>query len=161
MEGAEEGTGGAQGIRNPSHGILSRTRCLQGRMAQDLSEKELLKMEVEQLKKEVKNTRVPVGLLSPSLALFSIPSCSSRSQDTRKEQMDNGVVGPLQDSRRSRRCLWDGVGCGKRPGSDPTEVHGREPGSWRAPCVQPCLRAGPGQAALGGKSWALWFWLRN
>ncbi|KAF7468849.1 guanine nucleotide-binding protein G(I)/G(S)/G(O) subunit gamma-T2 [Marmota monax] len=30
-------------------------------MAQDLSEKELLKMEVEQLKKEVKNTRVPIS----------------------------------------------------------------------------------------------------
>lgn len=42
-------------------------------MAQDLSEKDLLKMEVEQLKKEVKNTRIPVSLLTPSL-LF--PSCS-------------------------------------------------------------------------------------
>nr|CAG9553824.1 heterotrimeric guanine nucleotide-binding protein 3I [Sorex araneus] len=30
-------------------------------MAQDLSEKELLKMEVEQLKKEVRNPRVPVS----------------------------------------------------------------------------------------------------
>ncbi|KAK2111725.1 guanine nucleotide-binding protein G(I)/G(S)/G(O) subunit gamma-T2 [Cebus imitator] len=30
-------------------------------MAQDLSEKDLLKMEVEQLKKEVKNTRIPVS----------------------------------------------------------------------------------------------------
>lgn len=41
--------------------FLGRTRCLQGRMAQDLSEKELLKMEVEQLKKEVKNTRLPIS----------------------------------------------------------------------------------------------------
>ncbi|XP_047401332.1 guanine nucleotide-binding protein G(I)/G(S)/G(O) subunit gamma-T2 isoform X1 [Sciurus carolinensis] len=38
-----------------------RTRSLRGKMAQDLSEKELLKMEVEQLKKEVKNTRVPIS----------------------------------------------------------------------------------------------------
>ncbi|KAM9597278.1 guanine nucleotide-binding protein G(I)/G(S)/G(O) subunit gamma-T2 [Trichechus inunguis] len=30
-------------------------------MAQDLSEKELLKMEVEQLKKEVRNTRAPIS----------------------------------------------------------------------------------------------------
>ncbi|EAW94688.1 guanine nucleotide-binding protein G(I)/G(S)/G(O) subunit gamma-T2 [Pongo pygmaeus] len=30
-------------------------------MAQDLSEKDLLKMEVEQLKKEVKNTRIPIS----------------------------------------------------------------------------------------------------
>lgn len=30
-------------------------------MAQDLSEKELLRMEVEQLKKEVKNTRDPIS----------------------------------------------------------------------------------------------------
>ncbi|XP_030152454.1 guanine nucleotide-binding protein G(I)/G(S)/G(O) subunit gamma-T2 isoform X1 [Lynx canadensis] len=32
-----------------------------GRMAQELSEKDLLKMNVEQLKKEVKNTRVPIS----------------------------------------------------------------------------------------------------
>lgn len=42
-------------------------------MAQDLSEKELLRMEVEQLKKEVKNPRDPVSLqsrlLSASLSL--------------------------------------------------------------------------------------------
>nr|XP_004655854.1 guanine nucleotide-binding protein G(I)/G(S)/G(O) subunit gamma-T2 isoform X2 [Jaculus jaculus]XP_045014452.1 guanine nucleotide-binding protein G(I)/G(S)/G(O) subunit gamma-T2 isoform X2 [Jaculus jaculus] len=30
-------------------------------MAQDLSEKELLRMEVEQLKKEVKNPRAPIS----------------------------------------------------------------------------------------------------
>lgn len=36
-------------------------RCLQGRMAQDLSEKELLKMEVEQLRKEVQNPRAPIS----------------------------------------------------------------------------------------------------
>lgn len=36
-------------------------------MAQELSEKELLKMEVEQLKKEVKNPRAPVSLLFPSM----------------------------------------------------------------------------------------------
>ncbi|XP_007085777.1 guanine nucleotide-binding protein G(I)/G(S)/G(O) subunit gamma-T2 [Panthera pardus] len=30
-------------------------------MAQELSEKDLLKMNVEQLKKEVKNTRVPIS----------------------------------------------------------------------------------------------------
>nr|XP_025715270.1 guanine nucleotide-binding protein G(I)/G(S)/G(O) subunit gamma-T2 isoform X3 [Callorhinus ursinus] len=32
-----------------------------GRMAQELSEKELLKMEVEQLKKEVKTPRTPIS----------------------------------------------------------------------------------------------------
>ena len=36
-------------------------------MAQELSEKELLRMEVELLKKEVRNSRAPVSLLFPSL----------------------------------------------------------------------------------------------
>lgn len=35
---------------------------LKGRMAQDLSERELLRMEVEQLKKEVRSPRDPVSL---------------------------------------------------------------------------------------------------
>ncbi|XDA80771.1 hypothetical protein R6Z07F_010756 [Ovis aries] len=38
-----------------------RAWSLQDRMAQELSEKELLKMEVEQLKKEVKNPRAPIS----------------------------------------------------------------------------------------------------
>lgn len=38
-----------------------RTRSLQGRMAQELSEKELLRMEVQQLKKEVRNPRAPIS----------------------------------------------------------------------------------------------------
>lgn len=42
-------------------------------MAQELSEKELLKMEVEQLKKEVKNPRVLVSPICPSLPLLSSP----------------------------------------------------------------------------------------
>ncbi|XP_031325552.1 guanine nucleotide-binding protein G(I)/G(S)/G(O) subunit gamma-T2 isoform X2 [Camelus dromedarius] len=41
--------------------FLGRTRSLQGRMAQELSEKEILKMEVEQLKKEVKNPRALIS----------------------------------------------------------------------------------------------------
>lgn len=42
-------------------------------MAQDLSEKELLRMEVEQLKKEVKNPRDPVSLPSLFSASVSLP----------------------------------------------------------------------------------------
>ncbi|KAF5915938.1 hypothetical protein HPG69_003011 [Diceros bicornis minor] len=61
VESTEEGVGGAHGICNPSCGILSRTRCLPGGMAQELSEKELLRMQVEQLKKEVKNPRAPIS----------------------------------------------------------------------------------------------------
>lgn len=41
-------------------------------MAQDLSEKELLRMEVEQLKKEVKNPRDPVSMQSLFLASISL-----------------------------------------------------------------------------------------
>lgn len=41
-------------------------------MAQDLSEKELLRIEVEQLKKEVKNPRDPVSLQSLFLASASL-----------------------------------------------------------------------------------------
>lgn len=41
-------------------------------MAQDLSEKELLRMEVEQLKKEVKNPRDPVSLKSLFLGFISL-----------------------------------------------------------------------------------------
>ncbi|XP_070251351.1 guanine nucleotide-binding protein G(I)/G(S)/G(O) subunit gamma-T2 isoform X1 [Myotis yumanensis] len=36
-------------------------RSLRGGMAQELGEKELLRMEVEQLKKEVKNPRAPIS----------------------------------------------------------------------------------------------------
>ncbi|XP_005868206.1 PREDICTED: guanine nucleotide-binding protein G(I)/G(S)/G(O) subunit gamma-T2 [Myotis brandtii] len=41
--------------------FLGRTRSLRGGMAQELGEKELLRMEVEQLKKEVKNPRAPIS----------------------------------------------------------------------------------------------------
>nr|XP_025715268.1 guanine nucleotide-binding protein G(I)/G(S)/G(O) subunit gamma-T2 isoform X1 [Callorhinus ursinus] len=41
--------------------FLGRSRSLWSRMAQELSEKELLKMEVEQLKKEVKTPRTPIS----------------------------------------------------------------------------------------------------
>lgn len=47
--------------------------------------------------------------------------------------MDDGVVGPLQGSGRGRRCLWDAVGCGRRLGFDPKEVHRREPLSLSSP----------------------------
>lgn len=53
---------------------MSAQVSLKGRMAQDLSEKELLRMEVEQLKKEMKNPRDPVSLQSllwVSLSLLS------------------------------------------------------------------------------------------
>ena len=36
--------------------------------------------------------------------------------------MDSPVVGLLQGSRKSRRCLWNGMGSGRRPGFDPTKV---------------------------------------
>lgn len=51
-------------------------------MAQELSEKDLLKMEVEQLKKEVKNPRALVSFLFPSLPL-PVPHGVGK---------DNGVV---------------------------------------------------------------------
>lgn len=53
--------------------MLSRAWSLQDRMAQELSEKELLKMEVEQLKKEVKNPRALVSLLFHSLLPLLYP----------------------------------------------------------------------------------------
>lgn len=43
-------------------------------MAQELSEEELLRVEVERLKKEVKNPRAPVSLLLPSLLPLLHPS---------------------------------------------------------------------------------------
>nr|XP_054366828.1 guanine nucleotide-binding protein G(I)/G(S)/G(O) subunit gamma-T2 isoform X4 [Mirounga angustirostris] len=49
-----------------------------GRMAQELSEKELLKMEVEQLKKEVKTPRT----LPPVQALFS---CTEQIMDAHRQ----------------------------------------------------------------------------
>ncbi|ELV11741.1 guanine nucleotide-binding protein G(I)/G(S)/G(O) subunit gamma-T2 [Tupaia chinensis] len=39
-------------------------------MAQDLSEKDILKMEVEQLKKEVKNTREPISKTGKNIKDF-------------------------------------------------------------------------------------------
>lgn len=95
--------GEPRGICDPSCGTLSRSRCLWGRMAQDLSEKELLKMEVEQLKKEVKNPRMLVSPLFPSLLLFSIASGSSWSRDPppQGEAIGSGVVRPLQPGGHS------------------------------------------------------------
>nr|XP_036855008.1 guanine nucleotide-binding protein G(I)/G(S)/G(O) subunit gamma-T2 isoform X1 [Manis javanica] len=40
---------------------LWKTANAAGRMAQELGEKELLRMEVEQLRKEVKNPRTPIS----------------------------------------------------------------------------------------------------
>lgn len=45
-------------------------------------------MEVEQLKKEVRNSRAPVSLLFPSLPLFSIPLCFSWSRDLKEGSSD-------------------------------------------------------------------------
>ncbi|KAM5307572.1 guanine nucleotide-binding protein G(I)/G(S)/G(O) subunit gamma-T2 isoform 1-T1 [Glossophaga mutica] len=46
----------------PSRGSQGLERwSLQGGMAQELSEKELLRMEVEQLKTEVRNSRAPIS----------------------------------------------------------------------------------------------------
>ncbi|KAG8514901.1 Guanine nucleotide-binding protein G(I)/G(S)/G(O) subunit gamma-T2, partial [Galemys pyrenaicus] len=56
-------------------------------MAQDLSEKELLKMEVEQLKKEVKNPRVLSRIVSnqqelePYFAFFQISKTGKEIKD--------------------------------------------------------------------------------
>lgn len=67
-------TGGswrAQEICNPGCVIFSGTGSLQGRMAQELGEKELLRMEVEQLRKEVKNPRTPVSTPASSWSSWS------------------------------------------------------------------------------------------
>lgn len=40
-------------------------------MARDMSDKEILKMELEQLQKEVKNTREPVSLSALNLIMLS------------------------------------------------------------------------------------------
>nr|XP_054366826.1 guanine nucleotide-binding protein G(I)/G(S)/G(O) subunit gamma-T2 isoform X2 [Mirounga angustirostris] len=58
--------------------FLGRSRSLWSRMAQELSEKELLKMEVEQLKKEVKTPRT----LPPVQALFS---CTEQIMDAHRQ----------------------------------------------------------------------------
>lgn len=42
---------------------LTFTFFPQGKMARDMSDKEILKMELEQLQKEAKNTREPVSSL--------------------------------------------------------------------------------------------------
>ena len=85
-------------------GILSRTWSLRGRMAQDLSEKELLKMEVEQLKKEVKTPRALVSLLLPSphplLHPFLVPL---------EPGCEGGSDGQQGSGRRSS-CLWKELG---------------------------------------------------
>lgn len=67
-------------------------------MAQDLSEKELLRMEVEQLKKEAKNPRDPVSPSSLLLQLLHLP------------------VG-VKRRHRPRTDLWTGVGYRRRLGS--------------------------------------------
>lgn len=56
-------------------------------MAQELSEKERLKLEVEQLKKEVRNPRAPVSPAFPSLPplVFSIAAWSLRDGDPREK----------------------------------------------------------------------------
>ena len=86
----QQGAVGSPEDLPPSCGILSGSRSLWSRMAQELSEKELLKMEVEQLKKEVKNPRTPVGPLFPSPPLFSITSGSSQSWDPKGKRQAGG-----------------------------------------------------------------------
>lgn len=140
------GSWGVQEICNSGCGILSRTRSLQGRMAQELSEKELLRMEVEQLKKEVRNPRAPVSLLFP---FSSLPVPHGAGQ----EKQWGG--GPLQGTRRSRRYLWDGVGCGRRLGFDPTEVHRRQPLHLPSSACPALSRPGPGPVSLAGKNQTL------
>lgn len=100
--------GEPRGICDPSCGTLSRSRCLWGRMAQDLSEKELLKMEVEQLKKEVKNPRMLVSPLFPSLLLFSIASGSSWSRDPPPRGSDRQWGGEASPAWRAQRA-WPGA----------------------------------------------------
>lgn len=60
-------------------------------MAQDLSEKELLRMEVEQLKKEVKNPRDPVS--EPPVTPLGFSFCWK-----------------LRGDARQRMYCWVGVG---------------------------------------------------
>lgn len=93
-------------------------------MAQELSEKELLKMEVEQLRKEVKNPRSPVSPLFPSLTLFSITSGSSQSWDPKAE----GGRWREQHKRQEREvCLWARGGRRGRLALSPAGVPGASP----------------------------------
>lgn len=66
-------------------------------MAQDLSEKELLRMEVEQLKKEVKNPRDPVSLQSRLLSASSSLSFGN-SEETLGPGLISGLGWDLEDS---------------------------------------------------------------
>lgn len=103
-------------------------------------------MEVEQLKKEVGNPRAPVSLLFP---FSSLPVPHGAGQ----EKQWGG--GPLQGTRRSRRYLWDGVGCGRRLGFDPTEVHRRQPLHLAGSACPALSRPGPGPVSLTGKNQTL------
>lgn len=103
-------------------------------MAQELSEKDLLKMNVEQLKKEVKNTRVPVSLVFPPLPLSSSPP-------------QPGPFGAGTPGRRDRR--WGGW-C--RRGRTQREAGGQPHGGGQERGPRP---GGPPQlrpAPLGGKN---------
>jgi hypothetical protein len=55
-------------------------------MAQDLSEKELLRMEVEQLKKEVKNPRAPVSSAFLPSSLLLHPFCPGKRKQWKGEE---------------------------------------------------------------------------
>lgn len=103
-------------------------------MAQELSEKDLLKMNVEQLKKEVKNTRVPVSLVFPPLPLFSSPP----------------QPGPFGAGTPGRRDRWWGGWC--RRGRTQREAGGQPHGGGQERGPRP---GGPPQlrpAPLRGKN---------
>lgn len=81
-------------------------------------------MEVEQLRKEVKNPRSPVSPLFPSLPLFSITSGSSQSWDPKAE----GGRWREQHKRQEREvCLWARGGRRGRLGLSPAGVPGGSP----------------------------------
>lgn len=75
--------------------------------------------------------------------------------------MNSRVMGPFQGSKKSKRCLWNGLGGGRRQGLIPQRCPRENLGAWRAWCAQLSPWTGPGQISLAGKSQAFWFWSRN
>lgn len=147
------GAGGVQEICSHGCGLLSRPRSLQGRMAQELGEKELLRMEVEQLKKEVKNPRALVSLLLPSSSL-PVPQGPWTGETMGRWGRSRAIEGAGDASGME----WDVEG-GR--GLTPWRCTGQGLGAWRAPCVRSCFWAGPGPVSLTDQSQALWLWARN
>lgn len=72
-------------------------------MAQDLSEKELLKMEVEQLKKEVTNPRAPVSLLFSSPLSSPSLSVPDGIWGMKEEVMEHVMVEHFQGARKKKK----------------------------------------------------------